>query len=157
MKENSPLLDKISRKDGLTVPKDYFADFEKRMADSLPYRPELEERRIEAPRTFWQRVRPYVYMAAMFAGVWCMIKMFSLMSAPDTMSIDNHPSLATAVENAQFVEDYVIDDISDYDIYDSMFADSIDMENIGDSLNAIDMATEPEVEVPEGDDAPILP
>lgn len=141
MKEQNTNLDKIGRRDGLTVPDGYFADFAKRMSAELPYRPELEEKKVAAPRSTWQRVRPYVYMAAMFAGVWCMLKMFTLMSSPDkSLSIDSHPSLATAVSNEQFVEDFVIDDISDFDIYDSMVEDSIDFENLDDSLLALDPA-----------------
>lgn len=158
MKSNSPLLDKISRKDGLTVPDGFFADFERRMADSLPERPELEQPRFDVPRTLWQRVRPYVYMAAMFGGVWCMIKMFSLMGATDhSLSIDSHPSLATAVGDEQFVEDFVIDDISDYDIYDSMLADSIDIDGLQDSLFAIDGEEADAQMAADGADAPILP
>ena len=34
--ENENILDKFSRKDGLTVPEGYFDDFAKRMAAQLP-------------------------------------------------------------------------------------------------------------------------
>ena len=53
-------------------PEGYFADFAKKMAASLP------EKQIPAKRkpTRWLRIRPYVYMAAMFAGVWCMGYLF---------------------------------------------------------------------------------
>ena len=73
-KEN--ILDIIGRKDGMTVPDGYFADFQARMEALLPVNEQAETpREIEAPRSFWDRVRPFVYMAAMFAGVWCMVKM----------------------------------------------------------------------------------
>ncbi len=36
MTEEKDILDKINHRDGLTVPDGYFAEFVKRMADSLP-------------------------------------------------------------------------------------------------------------------------
>jgi hypothetical protein len=73
MKEDKDILSRINRRDGMTVPDGWFDDFASRMADSLPERPALENAS-PAPvsRTIWERIRPYVYMAAMFAGVWCM-------------------------------------------------------------------------------------
>lgn len=139
-KPNNPnpagnILDQVSRRDGLTVPMGFFDDFARKMEDSLEHRPAIEEPRIVARRSFWQTVRPYVYMAAMFAGVWCMLKMFMLMATPGhDLSIDANPVLANAVSNETFVEDYVIDDISQFDIYNSMVEDSVDFYNIQDSI-----------------------
>jgi hypothetical protein len=74
-------------------------------------------------------------MAAMFAGVWCMLKMFTLMSSSESdLSITGNPALASAVCDEQFVEDYVIDDVSNWDIYDYMIEDSIDVYNLQDSI-----------------------
>ena len=151
--ENESILDKFSRKDGLTVPEGYFDDFAKRMAAQLPQRPELET---PAPqkRTMWHTVRPYVYMAAMFMGVWCMLSLFTKFTgAADKLSIDANPELATAVSNERFVEDYVIDDINEYDIYDSMVSDSIDLDNLGESLDSMDFSEMEQTDTP----APILP
>ena len=161
--EQNNILDKIDHRDGLTVPDGYFADFASRMAASLPERPELEKPKAAAPRSTWHRVRPYVYMAAMFAGVWCMLKMFTMFTGTsDGLSIDDHPGLANAVSNEQFVEDYIISDISDWDIYNSMVEDSIDMTAIGDSLLLIDedfmLPIDEAIPGDEEDDAqPILP
>lgn len=156
-KENDNILDKCSRKDGLTVPTGYFDDFAKRMAENLPARPELEMAMPEK-RTFWQTVRPYVYMAAMFMGVWCMLSLFTkLSSASDKLSIEANPELATAVSNERFVEDYIIDDINEYDIYDSMLADSIDMQDIGDSLDSMYVSEEADSDGEDDTPAPILP
>jgi hypothetical protein len=133
MKEKENILDKINHRDGLTVPDGFFESFAAQMADKLPERPELENpASIVAPRSVWQRVRPYVYMAAMFAGVWCMLKVFTLMSASEKP--DLNPALASAVCNEQFVEDYVIDDVTNWDIYDYMIQDSIDVYNLQDSI-----------------------
>ena len=75
-KEN--ILDRAARKGlavpsaGMSVPEGYFDSFAKNMEARLPYREEIENPQAvaeaERPRTLWQKVRPYVYMAAMFAG-----------------------------------------------------------------------------------------
>ena len=136
MNEESNILSKLKRKDGMTVPDAYFDDFAKRMEASLPERPEIEGKQARTRKfTMWQRVRPYVYMAAMFAGVWCMLKMFMLMTntGHSGLSIDSNPTLANAVENEQFVEDYIIDDVTNWDLYNSMVEDSIAFYNLLDS------------------------
>lgn len=153
--ENKHILDKISRKDGFTTPPGFFEDFAKSMEAKLPPRAELESPR-PRKRTLWHTVRPYVYMAAMFMGVWCMLSLFTKFTGTtDKFSIEANPELATAVSNETFVEDYVIDDINQYDFYDSMLSDSIDMQSIGDSLEMLDVDADNDT---YGDaSAPILP
>lgn len=128
MKEDNDILKQIGHRDGMTVPDGYFADFAARMAANLP-KTEFEESanpgRIIAQRTLWQKVRPYVYMAAMFAGVWCMMKMFSLLSTPKELSPS--PILAEALANEIFVNDYIIDDMDDRELMDQMIEDGFDL------------------------------
>ena len=76
-------------------------------------------------------------MAAMFAGVWCMLKMFTLMSGADGHNaIDSNPILAEAVSDESFINEYVIDDINQWDILDEMQLDSLDAATL-DSLDAL--------------------
>ena len=72
MDKKSDKLTKIGTDAGFKVPEGYFADFAEKMANALP------EKQIQEPKkpTRWMRIRPYVYMAAMFAGVWCMMYLF---------------------------------------------------------------------------------
>lgn len=129
-KEN--ILDIIGRKDGMTVPDGYFADFQARMEALLPVNEQAETpREIEAPRSFWDRVRPFVYMAAMFAGVWCMVKMFSLMSPANVdLSIDNNKVLSDALSDDNFVYEYILNDVSEREILQEMYDDSLDIDDI---------------------------
>ncbi len=62
-KDNN-ILDRIGRCDGMTVPEGFFEDFARRMQAELPENPDAENTRVLAPKTFWERVRPFVYMAA---------------------------------------------------------------------------------------------
>lgn len=137
---SSPILSRIDRHDGMTVPEGYFDTFAADMLARLPQRPELEAPTVvAAPRSLWQRIRPYAYMAAMFAGVWCMLKMFSLMSDQSSLTpIADNPIIAEAFSNDTFVNDYVISDIDDQDLYDELMATGIDAESLCDSLAYID-------------------
>lgn len=140
-KDIPEILKQIDRRDGMTVPEGYFDDFAARMASSLPRQPwedaaaTPEARTAVRRMTRWQRVRPYVYMAAMFAGIWCMFKMFSLMSGAPADAIDSNPVLSDAVADEDFVNEQFVSDLNEFDIYDSMIDDSIGAQDINaDSL-----------------------
>lgn len=131
MKQDNDIFSRLPRHDGTTVPEDYFADFAKRMAEQLPVRDELEQpaQILQVPKTMWQRVRPYVYMAAMFGGVWCMLKMFSTMQTQqDPTRIESYPELAEALDDEQFVREYVVEDLTPTEIIDQL--DSVALSEI---------------------------
>lgn len=115
---------------GMSVPPGYFEDFAARMAESLPYRAEAEAPEAVAaalPKSFWMRVRPFVYMAAMFAGIWLMLQMFAMMGGQSRLKpLDQNPILAEALSDDDFVFDYFYDDYSSYELYDEMSSDYSD-------------------------------
>lgn len=130
-KKAQPILDRARAQGlarpsaGMTVPDDYFESFAERMSAALPERPELESVAVaEArrdPAGFWNRVRPYVYMAAMFAGIWCMLQMFSALGGRGSLQpIDDNPVLAKALASDEFVMDYVYDDLESWELLDDM-------------------------------------
>ena len=132
MKTDHEILDKINRDSGMTVPDGYFAGFASRMEAAIPReRPVIAV----APRSFWQKVRPYAYLAAMFAGIWCMLQMFDMMGSgiSGDPSIDKNPVLAQALNDESFVSEYIIADMSDYDIYDELYAEGITVADIAGS------------------------
>ena len=73
-KENSKILEKLGKDPGFKVPDNYFNDFNSKLMESLPEVKITEE---EKP-TLWIKVRPFVYMAAMFAGIWLMMNIFNI-------------------------------------------------------------------------------
>lgn len=140
MKEENDILKKIDRRDGMTVPEGYFTEFAQRMASSLPpteYEESAGNEKPVMPRSIWQRVRPYVYMAAMFAGVWCMMKMFSTITANSDL-LTPSTTLAEALENDVFFNDYVIGDVDDCDLMDQMMDDGVDFTGFSNSLYEAD-------------------
>ena len=127
----SNIIDEITRNgDGMTVPEGYFEDFAVKMSGQLPFREELDTPVVQQKQpknNAWLRMRPYVYMAAMFAGAWCLLKMFSLMSpAAGEASIDNYPALSRALENEQFIDEYIMDCVSTYDMLEESYKNNLD-------------------------------
>lgn len=121
------ILSKIDHRTGMTVPDNYFADFATAMSSKLPLQEwEKSEGPVIMPRTFWQKVRPYVYMAAMFLGIWCMMKTFDLMHNDSVISVDKNPQLISAVNNDAFFNDYCTPAMSESDIFDELYDEGFD-------------------------------
>lgn len=147
-KEN--ILDKAAKQGlavpsaGMSVPDGYFENFAKEMEAKLPFREELENpaavAEAERPRTLWQKVRPYVYMAAMFAGVWCMLQIFTTLSAGHSlMPMSDNPVLAKALSSEEFMNDYIYDDLNSWEILDEMMEDgALDSDSALDAMLAGD-------------------
>lgn len=106
--------------DGRTVPEGYFDAFARRMMAQLPATPEVHE---EPRRTTWQIIRPYVYMAAMFAGVYLMMNIFSLTTGVrDAVQGQDTSNLLAELVNtntASYVDEYV--SMSDPFLYDDLY------------------------------------
>lgn len=127
MKSTDDILTKVNHNSGMTVPENYFSDFAARMEQALPdHKPVI----VEAPRTRWQILRPYVYMAAMFMGIWCMLQMFNLMSPQATDPTAPNSVLSEALSNTSFVNDYCMADMTDYDILDELYSAGVSTEEL---------------------------
>ena len=122
--EDSTLLTKYGKDPGFKVPENYFEDFNKRMADMLP---DVEITPVDVKPTLWQRLKPLVYMAAMFAGVWCMMQVFTHFT--DTDSMKGVRAVAEKLQDDKDnVDDFIMSGaVSDYDILS--YEDSVAMSN----------------------------
>lgn len=138
MKQEEQLITRYGKDSGMRVPEGYFPNLEKHIMESLPpYK--KKERIVELSR--WQRVKPYVYLAAMFCGIWLMMKVFHTATQPISLSLDNPPEALVemidgeidfdmvhylpSIENYDFEDEDVImsyDNIEDFekDFYDSL-------------------------------------
>ncbi len=113
MKEEKEILSKFSKETGFTVPENYFSDFAKNMEQALPEKTFVDE----VPPTTWQRVRTYVYMAAMFAGIWCMMNIIGSV-ANDNLQGESAVTAETQEIEDEYFQDYILTDgISEYDLY----------------------------------------
>ena len=80
--------DNILRKAGtgnpFRVPEHYFDNFTEELMDKLP---EKEPLPYSTEPTLWQRVKPWVYMAAMFCGIMLSVRIFVGEPQKDEFSI----------------------------------------------------------------------
>lgn len=108
---------------GMTVPDGFFESFNKKMVASLPEQPWENPEPLILPRSRWQKMRPYIYMAAMFMGIWLMMKMFDMMrpAVEQPRTIENSSALMTALNNDAFYYDIMTTEIDDNDLYDDLY------------------------------------
>lgn len=74
MKEEDKLLKKIGTENPFRVPEGYFEGF---TSDLMSRLPEKEKTDVHGEPTTWEKVRPWLYMAAMFIGAALIIRVAS--------------------------------------------------------------------------------
>lgn len=104
MRQEDILKEKFGVDPGFKVPEGYFADLNKNILNNLPpYKLVPEETRIST----WQRYKPYFYLAAMFGGIWLMMKVFHEFSGASQLNLDNPPqAIVQLIEDGQYPEYY---------------------------------------------------
>lgn len=121
-KQESEILSRYGKDPGFKVPDNYFADFAGKMKEAL------SEKQPESNVTpsLWHRVKPFVYMAAMFAGIWCMMKVFTMMKDTSSNTSLYNSTIAEAFKNDDFVDEYILtSDFNEYDLIQEMYEDSV--------------------------------
>ncbi len=124
MKEEDKIIERYGRKGPWRVPEGYFDSVRLDIEAKLPEYPAAPTR---AGMSVWQRVKPYVYLAAMFAGIWCMMKVFHNASGLGTLSLDTPPEHIAAYMGNPEVSDMILrqSDLSDEELLDEV-SDSYD-------------------------------
>lgn len=73
MKEENKILSKIGTQNPFKVPEGYFTHFTQELMDKLP---EKGTQSAVTEITLWQRVKPWIYMTAMFCGIMLSVRIF---------------------------------------------------------------------------------
>ena len=107
MKEEDELLRKCGTKNPFTVPEGYFENFTRELMDKLPEKEVIET---QPTITTWQRMKPWVYMAAMFCGLMLSVRVF--VGKPS-----QEAPILTAAETEQLTDEYV-ETIMDHSMMD---------------------------------------
>ena len=113
MKEKkSDILSKIGRNSGFNVPENYFDNFAKEMENILPNHKVIPEVRPSK----WDRIRPYVYMTAMFAGIRCMMWIFNDLTGNNGNKYNS--TIVAGFQSSENINEFLLHgDVSEYDIY----------------------------------------
>lgn len=108
-KEEDYLIKKFGIEKPFKTPDGYFDSFTDKVMSNLPERTFVEETRVV---TLWDRVKPLVYLAAMFAGI---AAMFAI--AEDFVGTDNEEQLnlvSTTQTEAEVIQAVYSDEAADY-------------------------------------------
>lgn len=112
MKEENDIRKKCGTDNPFTVPEGYFANFTKELMEKLPEKEIVEEPEI----TFWQRSKPWLYMAAMFVGMMFSIKLFvGNPSKEQAALVTEAAAIELTEEEVDAMMDYSM--IDDYTLY----------------------------------------
>jgi hypothetical protein len=131
MNSEQNIKNKIGTDPGFRVPDGYFDNVFKQISANLP---ERETPKVQ-PVTRWQLIRPYLYMAAMFAGIWLMMKMFHNIAYDQTLSLDNPPeNIVLAMQTTESDPIYE-SSISDFELEDELVDDFESVEDIQESFD----------------------
>lgn len=113
MGKEDNILKKAGTDNPFSVPDHYFEDFSRNLMAKLP---EKEPLPLPKEPTLWQRVKPWIYMAAMFCGIMLSVRVF--VGEPQKEEIP-HINVADAENIPDEDWEIIIDRImmDDYTIY----------------------------------------
>ncbi|HPX98409.1 MAG TPA: hypothetical protein PK938_00830 [Bacteroidaceae bacterium] len=118
MKKEDNILEKYSGRRPFTTPEGYFENLTDSIMAVLPQEESGQENAVKV--TMWMRVRPYVYMAAAFAGIFFCVRLaLGITSKDDNMQIAQTEEMTIYTDEYidSFLETAMIDD---YTIYYSL-------------------------------------
>ena len=140
MKQEDSIKDKYGKESGMKVPDGYFSELESRILTSLP---PYQAKPIVPAMTTWQRVKPYVYLAAMFCGIWLMMKVFHTATQPMSLSLDNPPeAIVQLLDHELYPEDYISLQLSsDYDLEEEVVMSYDSFEDFEKDFESEDVTT----------------
>jgi hypothetical protein len=113
MKEEDKILKKIGTDNPFTVPEGYFENLTSQVMNQLPEQ-KKQDFQIKKPTTRWDRIKPWTYMAAMFAGAALLINIGKYNPNPFEDSND-----LTAGNEIELISDEDLD----FSLSQSMFDD----------------------------------
>ncbi|MGL4851955.1 MAG: hypothetical protein ACRC3Z_04845 [Phocaeicola sp.] len=111
MKEENDIRKKCGTDNPFSVPEGYFEQFAKEMMEKLPEK-EIQE---EPEVTRWQKMKPWVYMAAMFCGMMFSIKLFVGDASKEQPLFTTAETVELSEEEVEEMMNYSM--IDDYTLY----------------------------------------
>ncbi len=111
--EKSQILDKLGKDSGFKVPEGFFEQFNQQLVDSLP---EVQITNVDEKPSMWVRVRPYLYMAATFAGIWAMMNVFNHFNGTTDQTMRMN-EIAAGISQDNNADELIMSGVaSDYDL-----------------------------------------
>lgn len=113
MGKEDNILRKVGTSNPFRVPDHYFEDFTQELMNKLP---EKEPMPLMPEPTLWQRVKPWIYMTAMFCGIMLSVRVFVGEPQKDEFpAISQIEAENLTDEDWEIMIDYIMMD--DYSLY----------------------------------------
>ena len=116
METNKKTLVDINKEVPFKVPENYFSQFNESIMTKLP---EKEVKQIE-PVTLWDKSKTWIYMAAMFFGLFFTVKV--LVTSTDTLN-PTHNIASTSIYQQDSWDDVKISEEEFFDYLETQFVD----------------------------------
>lgn len=113
MEEERNILKKVGTKNPFTVPEGYFENFTQELMSKLP---EKDSYLPESEPTLWQRVKPWIYMTAMFVGIMLSVRVFIGEPQKDDFPITQAEAEFLTDEEWEIIASRTM--INNYDLYE---------------------------------------
>lgn len=128
MKEEDKIIERFGKKGPWRVPEGYFESVRAEIEAKLPAYPEEPKAQ---DLSVWMRMRPYVYLAAMFAGIWLMMSVFHRAGGIGGINLDNPPEqIAQILSDREVSEPLLMStSLSDVDLLDEISGNYQSMED----------------------------
>lgn len=112
MKEENKLIEKVGKDNPFTLPEGYFDKLSDELMNKVPEKPEPEFKM--RPVTTWDRLKLYVYLAAMFVGAAVIIKVlnYRTITSPEYIAEQQAQYEMMVIDEA--VDNSMMDDYSFY-------------------------------------------
>ena len=124
MKEENKIISKVGTKNPFKVPDGYFTDFTQELMNKLP---EKEILYANQEVTLWQRLKPWIFMTAMFCGIMLSVRIFV-----DKPNKDEFPTISQSMIDSLSDEEWQIiierSMIDEYTLY-QFLTDNIEITN----------------------------
>ena len=112
-----------AKRNPFKVPENYFEDFTKQMMAKIPAEePTVAEEKPEIRITLFTRIKPYLYLAALFGGLFFGLQVFKYQS--ELISNSKQATAKESVQNenatdSQTIKEQYVDDVFNYTMIES--------------------------------------
>lgn len=137
-KEEIQLEERFGRDRHRQVPEGYFARMADEVISKLPDQAPVER---HVNMTRWERMKPYVYLAAMFCGIWLMMNVFQHVTGMGDYNLDNPPEqIAQIMSSPEATEIFstMPTMLSDMELEDAVAAEYDNISQLEADFNKID-------------------
>jgi len=112
-------LDELKGKNPFKIPKGYIDGLTEQIMAAIPEVPHVETKVI----SMRDRVRPWLYLAAVFAGLLLFFKVFITPVSQDPLQLDNATSSLQAFILGDFLQDISDDDLDYLEFIENQYLD----------------------------------